>query len=146
MTTVRDLLKYKPAQLWTIGPEATVYEALKLMCEKDIGALPVVDNSGQLAGIFTERDYARKVMLQGRTSRDTRINEVDTSPVYTVQPGESIEKCMALMTELRIRHLPVVDKGRLTGIVSIGDVVRSIMEEQQVFIHDLEAYITGAKR
>jgi CBS domain-containing protein len=146
MATVRDLLKSKPAELWTVRPHVTVYEALKLMCEKDVGALPVIDEAEQLSGIFTERDYARKVMLQGRTSRETRISEVDTSPVYTVKPSESIEACMALMTKLRIRHLPVMEGERLTGIISIGDVVKSIMEDQEVFIHDLEAYITGVRR
>ena len=146
MATVRDLLRSKPGDIWTVRPDATVYEALKLMAEKNIGALPVVDEHGQLIGIFSERDYARKVMLQGRTSRETHIGEVDTSPVYTVTERDQIESCMALMTEARVRHLPVLQDERLVGIISIGDVVKSIMDDQRVFINDLEAYITGVKR
>lgn len=146
MATVRDVLRTKSGEVWTVAQEATVFEALRVMAEKDIGALPVVDAAGQLVGIFSERDYARKVMLQGRTSRDTRIGEVDTSPVTTVRPTDTIENCLALMTERRIRHLPVMEGDRLAGIVSIGDLVKWIMDDQREFIHDLQAYITGAKR
>ena len=142
MLTVRHLLQNKDHLLWTIAAEATVYTALELMAEKNIGALPVVEE-GRLVGIFSERDYARKVILKGRSSRDTLVRELMTSQVYYVRPDRTLRDCMWLMTLKRIRHLPVLDKGALTGIITIGDVVKGIIEEQEGTIRDLETYITG---
>ncbi len=139
---IKDLLRYKPADVWTIESRATVYEALELMAEKNVGALPVVDQ-GQLVGIFSERDYARKCILMGRHSRDTLVTELMSSPVETIDPFCTIEQCLALMTERHFRHLPVVEEGRVTGIVSIGDIGKWVISEQRTAIHDLEGYITG---
>jgi CBS domain-containing protein len=143
MTTVRQLLQRKPPGVWTIGPEATVYEALALMAKMNIGAVPVIEGD-VLAGIFSERDYARKVILMGRSSRETTVGELMSHPVVTVNPDIPIEGCMALMTDRHFRHLPVVEEGRLIGIVSIGDIGKAIIADQRIFIHDLESYITGA--
>jgi len=137
--TVQDLLRGKSA-VYSVGPDATVYDALRVMADKNIGAVIVL--SDQLVeGIFSERDYARKVMLMGKTSTQTLVGEIMTSHVVSVEPGWSVEQCMALMTEKRIRHLPVMDKGQLTGVVSIGDVVRAVVEEQQSTINSLQRYI-----
>jgi len=143
MTTVRQLLQRKPPGVWTIGPEATVYEVLALMAEMNIGAVPVIEGD-VLTGIFSERDYARKVILMGRSSRETTVGELMSHPVVTVSPDIPIEGCMALMTDRHFRHLPVVEEGRLIGIVSIGDIGKAIIADQRIFIHDLERYITGA--
>jgi len=143
MTTVRQLLQRKPPGVWTIGPEATVYEVLALMAEMNIGAVPVIEGD-VLIGIFSERDYARKVILMGRSSRETTVGELMSHPVVTVNPDIPIEGCMALMTDRHFRHLPVVEEGRLIGIVSIGDIGKAIIADQRIFIHDLESYITGA--
>jgi len=143
MTTVRQLLQRKPPGVWTIGPEATVYEALALMAKMNIGAVPVIEGD-VLTGIFSERDYARKVILMGRSSRETTVGELMSHPVVTVNPDIPIEGCMALMTDRHFRHLPVVEEGRLIGIVSIGDIGKAIIADQRIFIHDLESYITGA--
>jgi CBS domain-containing protein len=137
MTHVRDLLAGKPATLCSIAPDAPVLEA-----EHGIGALLVM-SAGTLAGIVSERDYARKVVLRGRVSADTPVAQIMSSPVLTVSPETTVQQCMVLMTERRIRHLPVVDKGRVIGIVSIGDVVKSLIEEQQRTIEQLESYIRG---
>ena len=142
MNQVRQLLRTKGGEVWTIGPDQSVYEALELMAEKDVGALPVVER-GRLVGIFSERDYARKVVLQGKTSRETRVGELMTRTVFYVSPHETIEECLAIMTKRRIRHLPVLDDDRLVGIVSIGDVGKAIISEQAVTIRHLENYITG---
>ncbi len=142
MNKIRDLLHYKSGDVWTIGPRATVYEALELLAEKNIGALPVVDK-GRLVGIFSERDYARKCILLGRHSRETLVSELMTSPVVTIDPNFSIEQCLVMMTERQFRHLPVVEGEQLTGIVSIGDIGRWVIAEQGATIHDLEGYITG---
>jgi CBS domain-containing protein len=141
MTTLRRILAHKP-EIYATGPHATVLEALKVMAEKNIGALVVVSGD-QLVGIFSERDYARKVILRGKSSRDTPVREVMTSPVVTVGPHTTAEECMALMTERHIRHLPVLEFGRLVGVISIGDVVKTIVEQQQFTIQQLESYITG---
>jgi CBS domain-containing protein len=141
MKTVKQILDSKGYQVWSIHPDATVFEALKLMGEREVGALAVVQN-GQLAGILSERDYARKVILRGRTSRDTHVREIMTSNVVTTDLDETVESCMGVMTQRRIRHLPVVDDGRLIGMVSIGDLVKSIIEQQQFIIEQLETYIT----
>jgi len=142
MSTVRQLLRDKQPEVWTIGPEASVYEALELMADKDIGALPVLER-GRLVGIFSERDYARKVVLRGKTSRETTVGELMTQVVFYVTPEQTIEECLALMTEKRVRHLPVLEGMRLTGVVSIGDAVGAIIAEQRTTIHHLEDYITG---
>ena len=142
MSRIHELLRSKPAGVWQIAPDATVYEALELMAEKDIGALPVVEG-GHVVGIFSERDYARGVVLKGKTSKDTSVQELMTSPVLYVMPEQTIDDCMALMTEKRVRHLPVLDGEELVGIVTIGDVVRRIISEQDYTIGQLEKYIRG---
>jgi CBS domain-containing protein len=142
MHTVKELLREKGSQVWTIAPAATVYEALQLMAAKNIGAVVVLER-GKVAGVFTERDYARKVVLQGRSSKTTTIGESMTSDVLYVGPDDTIEDCMALMTDKRLRHLPVMDGGKLAGLVSIGDVVKVIISEHKFTIRELERYITG---
>jgi CBS domain-containing protein len=142
MNKIRDLLRYKPQSVWTIRPGATVYEALELMAEKNVGALPVVENAA-LIGIFSERDYARKCILMGRHSKETLVSELMSSPVVTIDPDFTIEQCLALMTERQFRHLPVMESENLTGIVSIGDIGKWVIFEQRTMIHDLEGYITG---
>jgi CBS domain-containing protein len=141
MTTVEQILDGKGHQVYAISPQATVFDALKMMGEKEVGAL-VVTEEGRLVGIISERDYARKVILRGRTSRETLVREIMTANVYTAHPYQSVEECMALMTDRRIRHLPVMSAGRLTGIISMGDLVKSIIAEQQFVIEQLETYIT----
>lgn len=140
--SVKQILQGKPSDVWTISPQATVYEALELLAEKNIGALPVLEG-GRLVGIFSERDYARKVILKGRSSKEASVGELMTAPVYTVGSNEPVEVCMQLMTECHIRHLPVTEGDRLIGMVSIGDVGKAIIANQRVHIRDLEAYITG---
>ncbi len=142
MSTVSQLLRTKRPEIWTIGPRASVYEALQLMAEKDIGALLVM-SEGRLEGIFSERDSARKVVLKGKTSRDTEVGELMTQAIYYVTPKQTIEECLALMTDKRIRHLPVLDDARLVGLVSIGDAVKCIIDEQELTIRHLQNYITG---
>lgn len=140
-TTVRQLLEGKPNIFW-VTPEASVYEALLLMAERNVGALLVLEG-GSIRGIFSERDYARKVILLGKSSKDTRVSEIMTSKVVCVEPSWTMDQCMALMTEKRVRHLPVVERERLVGVVSIGDVVRAVVEEQATTIRHLQAYITS---
>jgi CBS domain-containing protein len=144
MKTVGELLRNKGDQVYSIGPEATVYEALTLMAEKDVGALLVLD-SGQLVGILSERDYARKIVLKGKTSRETSVREIMTERVVWVRPDQTIDECMALMTNKRVRHLPVMEESRLVGVISIGDVVKDIISEQEFVIAQLENYITGKR-
>lgn len=143
MTSVAQLLKARSANVWTIAPKTSVFDALALMAKKDIGALPVV-HEDKLVGMFSERDYARKVALQGRTSKTTTVSELMTSKVYYVRPDQTVEDCMALMTEKRIRHLPVLDGQKLVGIVTIGDLVKSIITAQEITIRSLQNYITGS--
>jgi CBS domain-containing protein len=140
--TVRQLINRKGDQVWSIRPSATVFEALELMAEKRIGALLVMQGT-LLAGIFSERDYARKVILQGKSSRDTRVSEVMTSNVVGIRPDQTMTDCMALMTDKRVRHLPVLDEDKVVGMISIGDVVKEIISEQEFIIGQLENYITG---
>lgn len=140
-TTVRDMLVGKTA-IHAVTPETTVFEALQVMAEHNIGAVLVLGEE-RLVGIFSERDYARKVALLGKTSRDLRVAEIMTSDVVTVAPWWTADQCMALMTERRVRHLPVFDGDRLIGIVSIGDVVSAVVTEQQRTIAELEHYITS---
>jgi len=144
MVIVGDLLKQKGGDLWTIGSDATVYQALMLLSEKNIGALPVFDG-GRLAGIFSERDYARKLALKGKFSKHTRVREVMTEEVVTVGPDDSIEQCMELMTHRRIRHLPVVGGSDVLGIISIGDIVKAIITDQKSTIGLLKDYITAGR-
>lgn len=140
MRLVNQILQSKGNDVWTISPQATVFDALKLMAEHDIGALLVVEND-EVVGIFSERDYARKLILQGKSSMNTRVDEIMTREVLCVSPELSVGKCMALMTDKHIRHLPVLEGDRLVGVVSIGDVVKAIITEQQIIIDHLEDYI-----
>jgi CBS domain-containing protein len=142
MKTVRSLLQAKGPAVWTIAPDASVFEALKLMADKNVGALLVLEGD-ELAGVISERDYARKVVLRGRSSVDTPVRDIMTAGVISVHPDQTVEECMALMTDKHIRHLPVVADGRLIGIVSIGDVVKSIITEQGFMIEQLTSYIAG---
>lgn len=136
------LLHNKGSTVWDISPEATVFDAIQLMADKNIGALPVVSN-GKLAGIFTERDYTRKIALAGKTSKQTFVKEIVSREVITVAPDESVEECMRLMTEHRIRHLPVVQNEEVVGIISIGDLVNWIISAQDAAIAQMESYISG---
>ncbi len=140
--TVYDLLHNKSGQIWTTTTSETVYEAIHLMGDKNIGALVAVED-GQVIGVLSERDYSRKVVLQGRTSRDTLVGEILSRPAITVNSKDSIETCMQLMTGNRIRHLPVVDNGQLVGLISIGDLVSWVMQSQRHTIQQLQGYISG---
>jgi len=140
--TVRDILRNKNTNVWTTNPQASVYEAIGLMGERNIGALVVMED-GKVAGVFSERDYSRKVVLQGRTSRDTLVSEILSRPAITVPPGAGLELCMELMTKHRIRHVPVVDEGALIGLVSMGDIVNWMLQTQKHLIHQLHGYIAG---
>ena len=142
MAIVSELLKAEGDEIWSITPKATAYEALQLMAEKDVGALLVLDE-GNLVGVFSERDYARKVILKGKFSKETAVGELMTSAVLYIEPQCSIEDCMALMTAKHIRHLPVMENDQLIGVVSIGDVVRQIISDQEFTIEQLGKYITG---
>ena len=143
MKTVSEILRSKPDQkVYSVSPVATVYDAVALMADKNIGALLIKDGD-DIVGVFTERDYARKVVLAERSSKTTPVRDVMTSPVLYVKPSSTNEECMALMTENRLRHLPVVDAGKLLGVVSIGDLVKDIISEQQFIIEQLEHYIAG---
>jgi CBS domain-containing protein len=142
MTSVAHLLHAKGHAAWAIPPDASVYEAIKLMADKEVGALLVMEGQ-RLVGIVSERDYARKVILQGKSSRDTPVREIMTGKVFYVRPDQTVEDCMALMTAHRIRHLPVLDDDRVIGVVSIGDLVKAVISEQEVRIQQLEQYITG---
>jgi len=140
-TTVRDMLRGK-SDVHSVSPGDTVYDALRLMADKNIGAV-LVRSDQRIDGIFSERDYARKVILLGKTSRETLVSEVMTMEVVSVEPDFTAEQCMALMTTNRIRHLPVLEQGRLIGVISIGDVVRAVVDEQQWTIDSLQRYITS---
>lgn len=142
MKTVNEMLAEKGYDVWSIDKGACVFDAIKLMAEKEIGALIVMDGE-RVAGILSERDYTRKVILMGRTSQQTLIEEIMTREVVSVSPGETVKECMTLMTDRRIRHLPVMDEGRLVGMLSIGDLVKAIIADQQFTIEQLEGYING---
>jgi CBS domain-containing protein len=143
MKTIKQLLQTKGYDVWSIGSRASVFDAIKLMSDKGVGALPVVDGE-KLVGIISERDYARKVILQGKSSRETPVSEIMTRKVYFIRAEQSLEEAMALMTDKRVRHLPVFENDRMIGIVSIGDLVRDIISEQEFLIGQLENYITGS--
>ena len=143
MGKVRDVLKLKGNSIFSVKPSITVYEALEIMVEKNIGALLVCDQSNKFVGIFTERDYARKVILKGKTSRETSIKEVMAENPVTATPDTSIDECMKIMSAKSIRYIPVLNNGELVGLISIGDVVEFTINEQRYIIEDLEHYITG---
>lgn len=143
MQTIRQLLDTKGHQVWSVHPDSMVFDTLRLMAEKGIGALLVL-HDGQVAGIVSERDYARKVILSGKSSRTTPVSEIMTEEVLYALPEQSVSDAMALMTAKRVRHLPVMDAGRVIGIISIGDLVKSIIAEQEFVIGQLENYIAGA--
>ncbi|SKA69750.1 CBS domain-containing protein [Thiothrix eikelboomii] len=143
MRTVREFLNSANQTLATISPEETVYQALTLMAERNLTALLVVKNKA-LVGIFSERDYARKIILKGKRSRETQVGEIMTAKLITVEPSETVNECMSIMTERRVRHLPIVNPdGEMLGIISIGDVMKIIMEEQRFMIKELKRYIAG---
>lgn len=142
MGTVSNILKGKGKEIFSITPDTTVYHALELMVEKNVSSLLVVENE-KLSGIFTERDYARKVVLKGKSSKETRIGDIMTEELITVSPASTIDDCMRLMTGKSIRHLPVLTDGNLVGIVSIGDVVKHVIEEQKLIIENMGNYIHG---
>jgi len=144
MKFVGEILSAKGTDVWSVTPQHTVFAALVLMAEKEVGALLVLDGES-LVGIFSERDYARKVILEDKSSKDTSVSEVMSAPVFTVGPDQSIEDCMSLMTEKRARHLPVLKDGTLIGLISIGDVVKAVISEREAVIGQLESYITGTQ-
>jgi len=143
MHTVRDLLGKKGGKVWSVAPDSTMYDALQLMADKNVGAVLVRDGD-RLLGILSERDYARQVILKGKNSRDTPVREIMTTRVICVAPERTIEDCMALMTDKHIRHLPVLADGKLVGVLSIGDVVKAVISEKQFLIEQLESYITSS--
>jgi len=142
MKTVQFILNQKPDVLYSVTKESSVYNALELMMDKNISALLVMD-ADKLQGIFTERDYARKVILQGKASKTTSMAEVMTESVITVSPSEQVERCMAIMTDKHIRHLPVAENGKIVGFISIGDLVRHVIEDQKSTIEHLQSYISS---
>jgi len=142
MHTIRQILAEKGNQIWSVTPEDTVYDAIRLMAVKGVGAL-IVKDGDSLHGVISERDYARKVILEGRSSRDTEIGDICSTPAITISPKAVAEEGLALMTSKRIRHLPVVEEGQLLGVVSIGDLVNAVIGDQQQLIKQLERYVTG---
>lgn len=144
METARQLLRGKGHQVWSVSPDDTVYHALELMAEKNIGAVLVTEGD-DIVGIMSERDYARKVILKGKFSKDTPVREIMTERVLFVTPDHTVRECLALMTQRRFRHLPVMDQGKLAGLISIGDVVKALIADQEFTIEQLENYITGRR-
>lgn len=142
MQTVNDILNHKGRDVWSVTPQTTVYDAIQLMADKEIGALLVMEN-GHLVGLVSERDYARKVVLAGKASRDIPVRDIMTSRVLCASPERTVEECMALMSDKRARHLPVLDHKNVIGVVSIGDLVKAIIHEQQILIDQLQHYISG---
>lgn len=143
MLTVRELLAKKGSEVWSVSPDATVYDALQVMAARNVGAVLVLED-GDLAGILSERDYARQVILKGKASRDTPVRDIMTTSLVTVSPERTIDDCMALMTERRIRHLPVLQADVLLGVLSIGDVVKAVISEKEFHIEQLESYIASS--
>lgn len=142
MKSVRDVLKVKGHAVWSVRPDLTVFDTLKLMAEKEIGAVMVMSDDRPV-GIFTERDYARQVILKGKASKDTPVQDVMTSRVVFVRPDQSLDECMALMTDKRVRHLPVLENDQLIGVLSIGDVVKAVISEKEFIIEQLATYISS---
>jgi CBS domain-containing protein len=142
VSSVRVILRTKGPEVWSMAPDAMVYDALKLMAEKNVGAVLVMD-ANRIVGILSERDYARKVILHGKSSKDTPVRAIMTQRVVYVRPEQTAEECMALMTDKRVRHLPVLEDDQVVGVISIGDVVKSIISEQEFIIEQLERYISG---
>lgn len=143
MLKIRDLIDTKGNEIWSISPDQSAYAALEIMAEKNIGALIVIDK-GKVAGIFSERDYARKVILKGKASRDTAVRDLMTAKVYAIAPEKTVEECMALMSAAHVRHMPVMDGQVLLGFVSMGDIVKAVLSSKDMTIQDLERYITGS--
>lgn len=139
---IRQILNVKGTEVFHTGPDNTVYEAIEKMADKDIGALLVMEGEN-MRGIITERDYRNKVILKGRTSKTTPVKEIMSTDLYTVKPSDTVETCMALMTDRKFRHLPVLEDGKVVGVISIGDLVKAMITKQKVEIHDLRDYITG---
>ena len=144
MKIVKHILKEKGQRFWSVAPDTLVIDALKLMAEKEVGALLVLDG-GKLIGIMSERDYARKVILKGKSSLDTPVREIMTAKVFFIRPAQTVEECMALMTDKHIRHLPVMEGDKVVGVISIGDLVKATIEEKDFMIKQLESYITGGR-
>ena len=144
MNFVAEILKAKGRDVWTVSSDSTVYDALQEMADKNVGALLVVEDD-KLVGVFSERDYARKVILHGKASKDTLVKEIMSTEMFWVRPDETVAGCMELMTNKRIRHLPVLDEGRLVGVISIGDVVKAVISEKEFAIQQLEQYITSGR-
>ena len=142
MTTVAQLLESKGHDVWSIGPNNSIFEAIELMAEKGVGALLVMEGE-KLVGIISERDYARKVILKGKSSKETPVNDIMTENVLFARPEQDVQECMALMTDKRIRHLPIIDDSEVVGMISLGDLVKTIIAEQQFTIQQLEQYISG---
>jgi signal-transduction protein with cAMP-binding, CBS, and nucleotidyltransferase domain len=142
-TTVAHLLAAKGRDIWSVSPDDTVFSALERMADKGVGALVVLDDDGNLCGIISERDYARKVVLLDRVARETRVREIMTPEVHCVSLHNTVEDCMGMITDRRIRHLPVLDDGEVVGVVSIGDIVKAVMRDQRQLIEQLEQYITS---
>ena len=142
MNFVSQILKDKKEKIWSVSPRETAYNALQIMSDQNLGALLVIDKRG-VVGIFSERDYARKVILKGKSSKTTPVSELMTKKVLYIDPGTSVEDCMALMTEKNVRHLPVIEKNQLVGLVTVGDVLKQLIEDQKFEIQELERYINA---
>ncbi len=141
--SVSAILAHKGSAVWSIAPTSTVFDAIHLMADKNIGALPVLEN-GRLVGIISERDYTRKVILKGKSSKETLVRDIMTKDLLTAHPSDSVGECLEVMTERRVRHLPVIEGGKMVGLVSIGDLVRRVISAQTATIDNLESYITGS--
>ena len=144
MTTVKQILDNKGYDYFSINPKETVFEAVQIMADKNVGALMVIDDEGKLIGMFSERDYARKIVLHGVSSKEAKLLDYMSTDLYTVKPETTVLDCMAIMTEKHVRHIPVLDHNKIVGIISIGDVVNTIIRDQKTTIQDLEKYITAS--